>query len=421
MKDLKNLTDLDIRDNPITNINVLWELKKHSSLKIKTDNTIIEKVFELEKLFQKHVDTKTKKEIKRLSIDLLKNCRKIQDYSTVDEILNQRPNILEKNNVTVLYELVFYYDSKGERLRLKDTLKQIEELSKNKKSILKTLLNLYIKYGSIEDVNRIRSILYPSSESEDYEKISIDILLEKMQQMEESTKKAILSDLINGISHEFGQPITNITYMLQYYQRMLEDTVSKEEVMTIFSSIQEEINRLNGLVKTIAPITSSKSSKEKFDIVQTIQQRLNLMETKLKDNYITYQVKSDPANIFLYQDPVKFDQIINNLLLNSIDSLIEKEAEQKWIDIQLSVAGEKILIDFKDNGVGIPERNRKNIFLPFYTTKKNGKGEGLGLYIIWNLLKWMGGEIFLDHSYNDGAFFKIEIPLKQDGEPDGKL
>ena len=68
------------------------------------------------------------------------------------------------------------------------------------------------------------------------------------------------------------------------------------------------------------------------------------------------------------------------------------------------------LIEFSDTGIGIPYKNRNSIFDPFFSTKPPGKGEGLGLFIVWNLLKMQGGTIAVDNDYNQGAKFNIRIP-----------
>jgi len=80
------------------------------------------------------------------------------------------------------------------------------------------------------------------------------------------------------------------------------------------------------------------------------------------------------------------------------------------IQIAVNEKDEDIEIIFSDTGVGITAKNRGKIYDPFFTTKPPGKGQGLGLFIIWNLMKMHGGKISLDYKYANGARFVIKIP-----------
>ena len=82
------------------------------------------------------------------------------------------------------------------------------------------------------------------------------------------------------------------------------------------------------------------------------------------------------------------------------------------IQIVVNEKKDDVNIIFSDTGVGITAKNRGKIYDPFFTTKPLGKGEGLGLFIIWNLMKMQGGKIYLDHTYTDGARFFMRMPKK---------
>ena len=87
------------------------------------------------------------------------------------------------------------------------------------------------------------------------------------------------------------------------------------------------------------------------------------------------------------------------------------------ITVNISTVRNAIQILFSDDGPGIPEENRKKIFEPFFSTKDptsgNG-GEGLGLFVVWNILKMYKGTIQLNHKFKNGAQFIIRIPIKEE-------
>ncbi|MCP5501883.1 MAG: HAMP domain-containing histidine kinase [Leptospiraceae bacterium] len=352
---------------------------------------------------------------------LLRNCRKLNDYSIADNLINSK--LLSKMDHFIAFEAIYYFENRGEEEKLKHILSVTEERYGNSKPIQETLLKFYLKYGLIDDANRIKNKLDKRLKLQDVSQTTIDKQIEKevydrfielFRKNEEETRKALLSELINGITHEFGQPITNINWRLQYYKKTLQDPIAKEEVIKIFDLVLEETSRLNQLVKTIAPITSSKATKTTFNIVDVIKKRFNAYKETMEANHIIYEIHSNPDEISLYQDQIKFEQIINNLILNSIDALIEKDIPNREIHISIKLLVTDISIFFRDNGIGIPEDKREKIFIPYHTTKKKSKGEGLGLYIVFNLLKIMNGNISLDANYKNGALFKITIPKNQE-------
>jgi len=230
-------------------------------------------------------------------------------------------------------------------------------------------------------------------------------------------KTAEVNELIRGIAHELGQPVTNIRYTVQFHRKMLEKAeITKEEVFKIFDSILEETERMGRLIKRLSPITSGKSVIENFDLIDLIQKRVKAENIRLNELKIDVNI-SPLTPIYVIGDPVKYDQIISNLFLNAIDAIQERQDSQiNRIDIQIEDKVNEIKMIFTDTGIGINLKDKNKIFSPFFTTKPPGKGEGLGLFIVWNLLKMYGGSIEIDNSYNDGARFVISIPKQTDDQ-----
>ena len=83
------------------------------------------------------------------------------------------------------------------------------------------------------------------------------------------------------------------------------------------------------------------------------------------------------------------------------------------IKTQYSTGEDKIKISFKDNGVGIPQKNFSKLFEPFFTTKSKGKGVGLGLSVAYGIIEEHGGSIHVNSKEGKGTTFNIQLPLKQ--------
>lgn len=353
---------------------------------------------------------------------LLRISRLQKSYDLADEIIAAKPAIIRATEFNVLYELVYYYEFKNDVAALESVLEQIKKSFKTNLPVLRTLRNFYIRLEMFDDaksieplirdlyVNKGQSSTKFSSEVAESDAELTSKIEELYSQLEHQKQLAAISDLTTGISHELGQPITNIRYTIQFYRRSLEKKLDASMVFAVFDSILDETERMGGLISRLAPLTSSRSRVEEFDVVQKINARFHAESARLQENNIYARVMP-PAQMLITGDPVKFDQLISNLLLNAIDAIIEKkDASKRYIGVSAKDMGDYISIRFSDSGVGIPLKNRKKIFDPFFSTKAPGKGEGLGLFILWNILKMQGGKISVDPNFNDGARFLIEIP-----------
>lgn len=116
-------------------------------------------------------------------------------------------------------------------------------------------------------------------------------------------------------------------------------------------------------------------------------------------------------NILIYTNEESLKHIFINLITNAVDSM----PNGGTIKITCVDKGPIIQIDVADSGVGIEKHNLDNIFNPFFTTKNPGKGTGLGLFIVYNEVQKLGGNIGITRSeINIGTTFRIEIPTKGD-------
>lgn len=348
--------------------------------------------------------------------------RTLSDYSKSDDLLAEHPLVLKSNDFNVLYELVYYFEAQNNVEQAQATLNKTEKMFADSLPILKTVKNFYTRFGMVDDVVRVNRSIEQRQTSERRESTKFRPEVEESEaavpskiqelysELEHQTRLAAISDLTTGISHELGQPITNIRYTVQFYRKMLDRKHTTDAVRSAFDSILEETERMGGLMKRLSPLTSSKSAVETFDIVQRIRKRVGAEKALLFKSRI--EVKISPEKpVFMHVDPVRFDQIVGNLLLNAIDAITERKGKRRrYIRIQIREDARDIKIVFADTGVGIPLKNRGKLFDPFFSTKAPGKGEGLGLFIVWNLLKMQGGKIVLDSKYKDGARFHITIP-----------
>lgn len=256
-----------------------------------------------------------------------------------------------------------------------------------------------------------RYYLYSISEIkyEDYKYLIVieDITDRKLsqQQILQQNKMIALGQLAAGVAHEIRNPIgliQNYCYILKTYI-FNQDPVAENSIEVIESSVQRVDKIVNNLLN-FSHLENNKLSwlnlRESILNIVSLENKLILrknIEVSVNCNYdIKFFTKQESLN-----------QIILNLLSNSIDSM---PCSGK-ISIDCKIDNEFLLIDLKDTGTGISPENLERIFNPFFTTKKVGQGTGLGLYIVYNEVQKINGEIQVDSELGHGTTFKMKFPL----------
>lgn len=360
---------------------------------------------------------------------LFRLCRKLGDYTKADNYIELHPEIQQREGFNIQYEFVYYYLNKNDEISLLSTLKKIRMSATSSIPISRTLQNFYVKLGMIDDavemrkhISRLEREKYGhnkadenakgAQEERETEEVFWDTIKDMVSEQEHNRQLVAIKELLKGFSHELGQPITNIRYGIQLYQMKLERNLdSRENLEELLDNILNQTIRVKRLLKRFAPIVSSKSINSRFNCIEHIKSVFQDMQMRLDSVGIDTQV-TGIQEFMLFGDSLQFEQVIYNLVSNSVDELREKSGK-KIISVFCREHGGMLNIQFRDNGRGVPKENSNKIFNPFYSTKdteKSDGGEGLGLYIVWNILKMYGGKIRVNTAYKEGAEFLIQIP-----------
>lgn len=361
---------------------------------------------------------------------LLRMSRKQQNYHFAEQLLTIDEGLVEKSDFNIQYELVYYFDSTGNRELLDKTLKKMRNSAERSIPIARTLYNFYLTFDRFEDaqflsdhiqklIDRKRTekkkdqLQDRSEEQLESEQIVWQRVKDLVSEKEHNRQMLALRDLLKGFSHELGQPITNIRYKIQLQQlRMKRGIGTMDEIQDLFVTILTQTERIGYMLDRFRPIVSSKSVQETFCINDCVKQVFIDLSDRLSQSSITYSLH-ESSQVSLFGDRIQFSQVFYNLVLNSMQAI----SSNGEIAVSISTTKNTIRILFSDNGPGIPEENSKKIFEPFFSTKDptsgNG-GEGLGLFVVWNILKMYKGTIQVNHKFKDGAQFIIKIPIEEE-------
>lgn len=271
---------------------------------------------------------------------------------------------------------------------------------------------------------------------------SYEQLQQQQNALVHNEKLATLGTLTAGVAHEINNPlayvISNVSAAKEYIEAydQLVRFIQQSEVMDVLpKALQEEWARLEqaqdlafiqedypdvladtqeGLERVRDIVHSLRSfsrlqegEREPSDLVDALKSTLRLLHNELK-NRVTVEMNLEPL------PPVRcnlneINQVFTNLVINAVHAMEETVRPVLRLS-SYSENGNAVLM-FEDNGCGMDESVRKEIFTPFYTTKPVGEGTGLGLSITLGIIHDHGGEISVDSEPGQGTRFVIRLPL----------
>ena len=168
------------------------------------------------------------------------------------------------------------------------------------------------------------------------------------------------------------------------------------------------------MISSFKKVAVDQSNEEDrlFNVKELCNEVLLTLAPQIKN--LPHEIIIDcPEELMIYSKPGPINQILINLILNSIIHGFENQ-EHGEINIHIMPMSEQLNIYYKDNGRGIEEKIKNKVFDPFTTTKRGEGGSGLGLHLVYNLVtQALGGTILLDSTLGEGTSFEINFPIKQ--------
>jgi len=238
--------------------------------------------------------------------------------------------------------------------------------------------------------------------------LDITEIKEKEKQLLQQSKQAQMGEMINMIAHQWRQPLNAISAAaIRLSMLSSMQALTDEKTQEASKSIQEQCQKMSKTIDTFLNFARPSQKKELFNLQDTFNAVMDLMLTQLKNHNIEIEINLED-NLQLYGFADQLEQVIINILANARDAFDEIEQEEKKITITALQKDNEINICIEDNAGGIAPNVVDKIFNPYFTTKEQGKGTGIGLYMSLEIMrKSFNGDLIYKPRENGSCFFLI--------------
>ncbi len=277
----------------------------------------------------------------------------------------------------------------------------VEEVEKTK--YLDTKASINIRFQN----ENFQTFVMQTSRTTFYNQDYFVLILDPIQKIIDKKEKESWINLMNVISHELMNSLTPIQSLSKSLQSITaQETLDKEDIEDLQNGLETISNRSNHLqffVENYRKLASLPSpQKQMTDLSMLVSECLSVMQPVLKSENIALHTEIE--KVYLEVDRQQLEQVFINLITNSIYSL--KNISDKEISIQLAQKDKRISIQITDNGQGVEKEIEKKLFLPFFTTRK--EGAGIGLTLSKNIVEAHGGYLFFS-SETEKTTFTVQL------------
>ncbi|OQY02551.1 MAG: hypothetical protein B6I20_06795 [Bacteroidetes bacterium 4572_117] len=248
-----------------------------------------------------------------------------------------------------------------------------------------------------------------NNELVDMVKIEVDKSREKDHMMMVQSRQAAMGEMIGSIAHQWRQPLNDIGLYVQNLQnKFTKDRLTKENVDNLVEKTMTKLEYMSHTIEDFRNFFRGDKEKKIFSLEENINNALLLTKSSFDNNFIEVISKLQ-KDVFLSGYPNEFSQAVLNILNNAKDVLIDREIENPYVGIDLLEYNDKITLLISDNGGGVDEDVIDKIFEPYFTTKSEQTGTGLGLHISKTIIERnMDGKLSVRNT-KIGTEFKIEF------------
>jgi two-component system cell cycle sensor histidine kinase/response regulator CckA len=220
----------------------------------------------------------------------------------------------------------------------------------------------------------------------------------------------LLGQMAGGLAHDFK----NLLAVISGYGKLISEISTEPKIQEFANNILLANDRANSLTKNLLTFSRGETVKNEPFVLNEVVEEVKKFLPAILGRKIRLTVEFPDKRFTVKGDAGKINQCLLNLCINARDALGQKEGGGAVIiRIKHDTNPLWVLIEVEDTGPGIPPDIIARIFDPFFTTKKKGEGTGLGLSVVYGIVKTHGGDILVDSRPSEGTTFTIRLPILQ--------
>jgi signal transduction histidine kinase len=234
-----------------------------------------------------------------------------------------------------------------------------------------------------------------------------------LEHLIQAEKMTAVGTLISGIGHEINNPL----YVVLAAAEALAD---EEDLARCRAHGQEILKQARNMAETVKNLSryvqpAARHDLQRVDVNASIAGAVHMARRALRHDRIEIKTATSPVPDILAR-PEEIQQVVFNVVRNAIQAV----ADRGLVEIRTAQEGDWVTVLIQDTGTGIPNEHLKRVFDPFFTTKGPDEGEGLGLYIVRQIVTRYRGTIDVENAAAGGARFSIRFPIAQQKNAEGR-
>ncbi|WP_345989158.1 HAMP domain-containing sensor histidine kinase [Sulfurimonas sp. HSL1-2] len=234
--------------------------------------------------------------------------------------------------------------------------------------------------------------------------------LEREKVLQNQAKMAAMGEMMDAVAHQWKQPLNALSMYGDLLKMDFEaGDVTLEYVEKFVEDIQEQITHMVSTLSEFRTFFRPDKESGPFGLKRCTQSVLLLVHDEMLRNNIAVTVE-EGREVIVSGIENEFKHLLLNLLANAKDAFIERESQAREIHIRFYKKGAHIYIEVEDSAGGIDPELLDEIFKPNFTTKRDDKGTGIGLYMSTQIAQKMQGSLTVENT-GRGALFRLELPL----------
>lgn len=244
-------------------------------------------------------------------------------------------------------------------------------------------------------------------------KASEELARTQAEKMQHTSRLVTMGEMASFLAHDLNQPLAAIrSYQTGMKNMLASGSMNGADVGPALDAIGKSVERAGLMIRRVHNfVKKSEPRLEALDLAEVTRETVALLEPELTRAWCAVDIALDPSLPRVRADRVLIEQVLVNLIRNSLDACKDLPHDRRRVTLGGTLAGEAIEVRVSDRGDGVPENVTSQLFSPFVSTKEGGMG--MGLTICRSIIELHGGGIRYERSPEGGASFAFTLPLAQ--------